>query len=144
MNRIRNDQFGCYEWYKDGKLHNDSKPAIVYDDGTLIWYNNGIKHRIDGPAFINKKAEIWYYEDRIHRIDGPACIGKKSEEWFYHGVKLDNDDIDHHKKLINYKNKLYKERILNGILLKMLNNVIQDDGDNDNYYKLLKVHNIEK
>lgn len=35
----------------DGKLHRESgEPAIIYDNGTKAWYENGFLHRLDGPA----------------------------------------------------------------------------------------------
>ena len=51
--------------------------------GTKRWYNSkGQRHRINGPAVIYKNGTLlWYVNDKNHRIDGPAvilCNGTKS------------------------------------------------------------------
>lgn len=45
MKRIQ--QADRVEWYLDGKLHNTTGPAVVYNDGAKKWYNHGKRHRID-------------------------------------------------------------------------------------------------
>jgi hypothetical protein len=55
------DQWGTERWYKDGELHREDGPAVIYPDGSKFWYKHGLFHREDGPAVIvhdgNKK---WY------------------------------------------------------------------------------------
>ncbi|HEX2752542.1 MAG TPA: hypothetical protein VHP34_05450, partial [Alphaproteobacteria bacterium] len=34
----------------EGKCHSEDGPAVIYADGTRIWFQNGQKHRVDGPA----------------------------------------------------------------------------------------------
>ena len=42
---------GTHSYYNAaGQLHCDEGPAIVRVDGTLAWYQNGKRHRTDGPA----------------------------------------------------------------------------------------------
>ena len=40
------------------------------------WYENGKRHREDGPALIERKKRsiryYWYNRDRLNRKDGPA------------------------------------------------------------------------
>ena len=50
-----------------GELHRDEGPAVEWDDGTKIWYQNGQLHRIDGPA--------------IDYASGPKA-------WYINGVRL--------------------------------------------------------
>ena len=36
---------------KNGKLHRSGgEPAVIYSNGDKHWYENGLCHRIDGPA----------------------------------------------------------------------------------------------
>ena len=86
-----------FEWHLDSKvgpLHREDGPAIEYDDGvTKVWYINGSRHRIDGPAYIDNEFEIWYSNGLKHRIDGPAVKSKydSSERWDING-KLHRED----------------------------------------------------
>ena len=57
-----------------GQLHREEGPAIVYNDGTEKWYQNGKLHREDGPAVTYKNGtKIWFKHGRRHRTDGPAA-----------------------------------------------------------------------
>jgi hypothetical protein len=73
------------------------------DNQTLIsriWYRNGLRHRLDGPAYENFYADgtphshIWYQDDKFHRIDGPAIkyyneSGKcTAVEYWFNGKKV--------------------------------------------------------
>lgn len=65
-------------------IHAENGPAIEHPNGTLEWYQNGERRRIDGPAIIYPdKSETWYREGKLHREDGPAATWTKgSKEWF--------------------------------------------------------------
>ena len=41
---------GDKEWYDNGKRHREDGPAIDWIDGHKEWYRNGKLHREDGPA----------------------------------------------------------------------------------------------
>ena len=57
-----------------GQLHREEGPAIVYNDGTEKWYQNGKLHREDGPAVTYKNGtKIWFKHGKRHRTDGPAA-----------------------------------------------------------------------
>lgn len=47
-------------WYKNGNLHRDDEPAIVYDSGTKYWCINGLNHRLSGPAYITNGYSKFY------------------------------------------------------------------------------------
>lgn len=53
------------EYYKDEGCtmrHRDNDlPAIVWNDGTQYWYQNGKCHRETGPAIIYSNGEKFYY-----------------------------------------------------------------------------------
>jgi hypothetical protein len=40
--------------------HREDGPALIYDDGS-IWYLNGQRHRINGPAVQQKNGEQHWY-----------------------------------------------------------------------------------
>lgn len=49
---------------KDGKLHRDNGPAVIWYTGIKEWYKNGLRHREDGPAIINDVTdEFLGFED---------------------------------------------------------------------------------
>src|SRR3989344_2832858 len=82
------------EYYENGntKIEKRQKkqrciigPTIVkyHENGlikTIIWHNNGDKHRAGSPAFIsyykngNVEKEMWGEVGNLHRINGPAII----------------------------------------------------------------------
>jgi len=62
----------------------------VYDNGTKFWYQNGKRHRTDGPAIerIGGTKE-WYQNDKRHRTDGPAVeYANGDKEWYLEGKEL--------------------------------------------------------
>jgi hypothetical protein len=47
----RVDEYGTVRYYNAlGNIHREHGPAIVYADGTHVWFQNGQPHRVDGPA----------------------------------------------------------------------------------------------
>ena len=40
--------------------------------GGQAWFVNGIRHRVDGPAYITLGEQVWYNTGKLHRTDGPA------------------------------------------------------------------------
>lgn len=70
-------------YLKDGKLHRENGPSIVYRNGISWWMENGKLHRENGPAIINKKEflEFWIYgepatEEEIINIKRNKWIDK--------------------------------------------------------------------
>ena len=47
------------------------------------WYQDGERHRNDGPAYRHKKSKFWYLDGKLHRLDGPAvdATGHPKEYW---------------------------------------------------------------
>ena len=48
---------------RKGQRHNTRGPAVVYDNGSVWYYQNGKVHRTDGPAFIGAKGVVEYWVD---------------------------------------------------------------------------------
>ena len=71
-------------WLKN-KTPNDS--LKVLDDGTVIYFQNGVKHRDNGPAIVGADgSESWYQNGKLHRENAPAIIGRDgTEKWYLNG-----------------------------------------------------------
>lgn len=79
---VKNSLYTRY-YYKN-QLHNESGPAIKYDNGSERWYQKGRLHRVDGPAVVNPDIQmIWYQRGKIHRLNGPAIIVLPTKVWVY-------------------------------------------------------------
>jgi hypothetical protein len=62
----------------------------VHDDGTRKWYQNGERHRVDGPAYEGASGtREWWLNGKLHRVDGPAYEGASgTREWWLNGKCL--------------------------------------------------------
>ena len=50
----------------NGKQHRSDGPAIIFNDGTNVWYYNGLRHRSDGPAVLwSDGSKEWYYNGKF-------------------------------------------------------------------------------
>jgi hypothetical protein len=80
-----------YERYeirdRNGQLHREDGPAVIYPNGSYHWYRNGALHREDGPAVILPNGnQYWYRNDMYHRDDGPALIYQDgTQKWYLNG-----------------------------------------------------------
>ena len=60
-------------WLQNGIFHRNDGPAIEYKNGNKFWYQNGKLHRMDAPAIEYADGEkFWFQNGKQHRIDGPA------------------------------------------------------------------------
>ena len=68
------DRCGSRRYYNAaGQLHREDGPAVVWRDGSLEWYHNGLRHRDVGPAAeYPDGTRLWYLNGRPHRINGPT------------------------------------------------------------------------
>ena len=71
---------GNKEWYRNGKLHRESGPALEYANGTKYWYLNGECHRESGPAIEWANGDkFWYLNDKEYTESAyKAEISKRS------------------------------------------------------------------
>lgn len=84
------DYCGVTIWYKDPALtirHRDQAPAITDETGQMqMWYQNGLRHRTDGPAVITLCGNWAYYtNDQLHRINGPALVADGIAQYWVNG-----------------------------------------------------------
>ena len=65
-------------------------------DGTKHWYQNGLLHRIDGPAIEHADGDkYWYQNGKPHRIDGPAVEGTDGyKAWYQNGKELTESQLN--------------------------------------------------
>lgn len=68
-------------------------------DGYVCWFQYGVVHREDGPAFIDRFGrKEWYANGNRHRIDGPAVeYGNGYNEWWVGGQKVDIIEVFGHE-----------------------------------------------
>jgi hypothetical protein len=55
---------GYKAWYKNGLRHKVGAPAIE-DAAFKAYYENGIRHRLDGPALIFSDGSIQWWENGV-------------------------------------------------------------------------------
>jgi len=84
------DKNGHKVWVQNGVLHRLDGPAKIWKNGSHGWYQNGVIHREDGPAHISPGSrKAWIQNGLYHRLDGPAIIYKTGsgtyEQWFKNG-----------------------------------------------------------
>lgn len=48
------DTNGCIKYFKGMVFHRENGPAVIYPNGSQLWYVNGLMHREEGPALVDK------------------------------------------------------------------------------------------
>jgi hypothetical protein len=61
-------------YLKNNQIHRTEGPAVVFDDGSYIWYLQGKRSRTNGPSTLIKNPLFreWRIGGKLHRKDGPA------------------------------------------------------------------------
>lgn len=58
---------GNLTWYKDGIIHREDGPAIIYTSGRKEWLQNGFLHREGGPAIESESgSKFWILNGKYH------------------------------------------------------------------------------
>lgn len=80
-------------WFKNEELtipHRIVGPAMIdTSDPTDVhtwWCVDGVRHRLDGPAFESNDHKEWCVHGELHRIGAPAIVSPFSEEWYEFGL----------------------------------------------------------
>ena len=80
------------KWYQHGILHNKDGPAFIWNDFKK-WYINGELHREDGPAIeYANGAKAWLIRGQLHREDGPAIEGSGENKRWYQNNQRHRED----------------------------------------------------
>ena len=57
---------------------------VEYTNSDKVWYLDGERHRVDGPAVEYANCtKYWYLNDKLHRINGPACEWTDGYKLYY-------------------------------------------------------------
>ena len=74
-----------------------------WGNGTKVWYQNGLYHRLDGPAFERKNGtKYWCKNGDFHRLDGPAIERPNgNNEWFIEGEVYSEKEFNQKVKEVN-------------------------------------------
>ena len=93
---VRISTCGTQEWHQNGLLHRLDGPAVMTARGNKYWYQNGQLHRLDGPAAVwDSGAQAWHQNGLLHRLDGPAVVWTDgSLEWYIDGVCLTEEEFN--------------------------------------------------
>ena len=86
--RITFDENETKRWVnEEGQFHRDDGPAVIWPDGTKIWFQNDKKHRDNGPAVIwADGTEEWFLNGQLHRENGPALMWENGTKiWCQNG-----------------------------------------------------------
>lgn len=74
---------------------------------STYWSEDGLYHRLDGPAIVYKNgSKMWYLKGDLHRIDGPAC------EYYFGGKSYYVNGVEYTEAEFNEKFRLIREHTL--------------------------------
>lgn len=110
---------GTRAWFQNGKRHRLDGPAIEFTDGNRSWWQNDKLHRLDGPAveFADGYRE-WYQKGQLHRTDGPAIERTNGDcEWWINGKQFTEEEFNQQTKKSTCENKTV---IIDGIKYKLI------------------------
>ena len=81
---------GTQFWFQNGKRHRTDGPAVICANGNQCWYLNDKLHRADGPADIwAAGSQFWYLNGQLHRADGPAVVWANGDQcWWLNGETM--------------------------------------------------------
>ena len=99
--RVEIDEDGNrFHYNSAGKWHRENGPAIVWSNGTKIWYQNGLRHRTDGAAIEwSSGTKEWYQNGHLHRTGGAAIEYSDGDKWwFIDGVRLTEAEFNQRVK----------------------------------------------
>jgi len=81
---VKADSDGTKRWYQNGLIHRLDGPAVEPVTGSKFWCQNGILHRLDGPAVecANGHKQWWiegkdYTEEEFNKITNPRPLEGK-------------------------------------------------------------------
>jgi len=102
----------CKEYYKNGLLHRENKPAYkskIYKYRPVIteekWYKDGMLHNEEGPAYI-------LIEDEMNEINDPYYY--REELYFFNNEKYEKEKYYEHIRKIKkekLRDKLYEYNV---------------------------------
>ena len=102
--RVEIDCHGNRRYYNStGILHRDGEPAVVHTNGHKEWWQNGQRHRVDGPAVectCGGGGKYRYQNGLLHREDGSAIERNDgTKAWFINGCLMTETEFN---QAVNY------------------------------------------
>ena len=77
-------------FYKNGRLHREDGPAIIYSSGSKFWYLNGLRHRESGPAVtIYSGDNYWYFKDKTYSTHNEIT----NESWLIFVKQIKREEV---------------------------------------------------
>ena len=78
---------------RNGVMHREGGPAVIYNDGSEMWAQNGKLHREEGPAVIYSHGDYEHWVNGKHHCDyGPASCINGVLYWCYNGAAFSFDE----------------------------------------------------
>ena len=72
--------------------------------GTRLWYNNNHYNRLNGPSIEWLSGDKDYYQNGLlHRLDGPASICDAIIYWYYQGKRVRCNTQEEFERLIKLR-----------------------------------------
>lgn len=72
---------GACEYFKNGQLHRDDGPAVIYPNGDQYWWKEGKIHRDDGPATVWSDGTLeWWKEGKPYEPSAHELMAWKMHE----------------------------------------------------------------
>ena len=89
------DKDGTLRYYNsEGKLHNDNGPAVVFIDGTELYYDNGLINNLKGTAINSVDgSKIYYVKGNLHNEREPSIDELGTKYWYNNGQLNRGDDL---------------------------------------------------
>lgn len=80
---------------------NNFTGIVISRDGTKEWFQNGNRHREDGPAIeCAYGAKSYFINNKLHRLDGPSVeYPDGTKRWHINGISVDSEE--QHKCLVD-------------------------------------------
>lgn len=65
------DMIGTTFYYNNNdEIHRIHGPAVIWNDGSMYWFRDGLLHREDGPAYISADGrKEWWLNDKFIRSE---------------------------------------------------------------------------
>jgi hypothetical protein len=94
-------------------MENGKNGLHILENGTVIWYKNGLAHRVGNPAIIGTKgATEWLQDGKYHRVDGPAVeYSTGGKEWWLND-ELVYDKFDNYLHNFPKLSRKFKQSIV--------------------------------
>ena len=82
--------------FQDTKIPAIGSYCVIFPDGGMHFWVDGLRHREDGPAVVESDGYMrWYRKDKLHREDGPAIIDPGfggQLYWYLNGHQYSKED----------------------------------------------------